>query len=144
MTARVIEARGDPVNWLRRLAMNNRTLAGLVLVLALFAKILIPSGFMPMATAHGLVIQVCTGTGPATMAVTITGQQTPGDDHKGGKADSPCAFSGLSVSSLAGADPILLALAILFATALVHQLGFARPAAEPSRLRPPLRGPPFN
>jgi hypothetical protein len=53
------------------------------------------------------------------MVITIPGleQGKPdGGDHPG-KAEQPCAFAGLSAPSLAATDPILLAVAILFALA---------------------------
>lgn len=110
----------------------------------LFAKVIIPSGFMPVATSHGIVISICSGTGPMTMVMNIPGLEHGKSDSDGhhGKTEQPCAFSGLSAPSLAAADPILLAAAILFVLALgMRPLRLQSSTALPY-LRPPLRGPP--
>jgi hypothetical protein len=54
----------------------------------------------------------------------------------------PCAFSGLSDQALGGADPMLLAAAIVFATAVIRHLAIITSITLPAFLRPPLRGPP--
>lgn len=127
---------------IRNLVRHHMGLAFVLVACVLFAKIVIPSGFMPVATSHGMVIQICTGMGPATMTMTIPGVPAPHDDHKDGKSESPCPFAGLNAPTLSGADPFLLALAVLFVMAL--GLRAIRPLALSSTdyLRPPLRGPP--
>lgn len=128
---------------LRRLALKNRKLAGLVLALALAMKLLVPGGFMPTSSDGGIVISICSGTGPTTMVMTIPGLEH-GKSNEGhqGKADQHCAFAGLSVPSLAAADPVLLTIAIAFAMALALWPTTAPIVRARSHLRPPLRGPP--
>lgn len=129
---------------LRNLVLANRPFACAVLALALLIKIIMPAGFMPTASNGQIVVSICSGTGPMTMVMTIPGLEhgkTDDGGHKG-KAEQPCAFSGLSAPSLAGADPILLAAAILFVLVLGTR-PLALPASiAPPYLRPPLRGPP--
>ena len=63
-------------------------------------------------------------------------------DH--GKAEMPCAFSGLSAASLGAVDPIQLAALIAFVLG-VGLLPAVLPAIIRRRyLRPPLRGPPLS
>lgn len=128
---------------LRRLVLANRHFACAILALALVMKIVVPAGFMPTVSDGRIVISICSGTGPTTMVVTIPGlEQDKPDGGKHGKADQPCAFAGLSAPSLAAADPILLAAAILFVLALgMRPLPLPAATASPY-LRPPLRGPP--
>ncbi len=130
---------------LRRLVLANRPFACAVLALALLMKIVVPSGFMPTISNGHIVVSLCSGMGPTTMVITIPGleHKSGGDSHKG-KAEQPCAFTGLSAPSLAAADPLLLAAAILFVLALGMR-PLALPASTaPPYLRPPLRGPPLH
>ena len=129
---------------LRRLVLNNPALASFVLALALAMKLVVPAGFMPTVDDGHIVISICTGTGPMKMVMAVPGK-APGEDgghHE--KAEQPCAFAGLSLPSLAAADPALLAAAILFVMVLGLRpiIPIARTAAP--YLRPPLRGPPHT
>lgn len=117
-------------------------LAIVLVAMTLFARIAVPSGFMPVATDHGIVMAICSGAGPVSAASAMA--EMP--QHKGktdaGKPESPCAFSGLAVPSLTGADPFLLMIALVFLMALgmLPSLRIALP--DRHGLRPPLRGPP--
>jgi hypothetical protein len=129
----------------RALIRQHKPLAIFLLACALITKVVIPSGFMPVATGHGIAIEVCSGMGPviaATPARAMPGMPNHQEGHKDGKSDSPCVYAGLSAPSLAAADAVLLALAIVFVLAMGLQA--ALPIAPPSVsfLRPPLRGPP--
>lgn len=107
-------------------------------------KLVLPAGFMPTMAEGRMVVRMCSGTGPMTMVMTIPGlEQSKHDDggHRD-KHEPPCAFSGLSTPSLAAADPILLALAILFVLAMGIRALAAPTTTAPPYLRPPLRGPP--
>jgi len=116
-----------------------------LIALALMAKALVPAGYMIDSDdgARTITVQLCADTAASSTTITIpiagdTGGQ--GKHHKA--AESPCAFTALSDSSLAGADPLLLAEALHHIIAL----GFA-PVNAPTlqgafHLRPPLRGPP--
>lgn len=131
------------MNRLRAFFMRRRALALLVVMAALCMKIVVPTGFMIGQNSKVLTVQLCTdGLGHAVTAkIVIPMKGEPGDSSgKQGKAE--CPFASLSMASMSGTDPALLALALAFILAL----GFA-PAqtSHPKRvsyLRPPLRGPP--
>lgn len=128
---------------MRNFLMGHRRLAVLVVMAALCMKIVVPTGFMIGQNSKVLTVQLCTdGLGhAATAKIAIPMKGDPGDSTgKQGKGD--CPFSSLSMASMTGADPALLALALAFILAL----GFAPTrTSHPKRvshLRPPLRGPP--
>jgi len=129
------------VQTLRRLALHHRRVAAVLFALALLAKLLVPSGYMPAFEGKTLVVAKCNAAGPITISIPMTGS---GHDEGGQKnsSDHPCAFSALGGQSLAAADPILLIEALVFAFVIAL---FALPL--PLRRgdnppRPPLRGPP--
>lgn len=137
---------------MRQFFGTHARLALLLAACVLFARIVIPTGFMPMATPGGIVVQMCTGNGAMALVVDASGKEILVQDSDGSqngndgsgqkKGDGLCAFSGLGAPSLAGADAALLAVALLF----VLTVGL-RPLSPPllhsvRRLRPPLRGPP--
>jgi len=106
-------------------------------------KVLVPAGFMPTLDHGEIVISICSGTGPMTMVMAMPGMEHgKKGDSQHGKTEQPCAFSGLSAPSLAAADPILLALAILFVMALALRPMVPSVVQQRPHLRPPLRGPP--
>ena len=129
----------------RTYLQNHRRLAALLLAVALCLKALIPGGYMLGQQANLLTITICAdatgGHVERAIAIPVSGKQA-GSDAERGKSDQVCPYSALAMSSLAGADALLLAAALAFALALAF-----RPMAQPrarqvSRLRPPLRGPP--
>ena len=106
-------------------------------------KVLVPAGYMPTVSGNSMIIQICSGYGPMTMAMPIPGKNdSTGQNEHQGKAEMPCAFSGLYAPSLAATDPVLLALAILFIMVAAIRVAIPVPASSPAYLRPPLRGPP--
>lgn len=129
---------------LRRHFLRHRALAGWIVATALLMKLLVPAGYMPAVSGNSVIIQICSGYGPMTMAMPMPmpGKQDHGQDHQQSKAEMPCAFSGLSAPTLAAADPVLLALAILFVMVVGARFVVPLPTASPAHLRPPLRGPP--
>ena len=129
---------------LRNLVLANRPFACAVLALALMMKLVMPAGYMPTVSSGQIIVSICSGTGPMTMVMTIPGLEhgkSEGDGHQG-KTEQPCAFSGLNAPSLAAADPVLLAAAILFVLALGMRPLVLPASTAPPYLRPPLRGPP--
>ncbi len=106
-------------------------------------KVLVPAGFMPTVDHGQIVISICSGTGPMTMVMAMPGMEhgKPGENQHS-KSEQPCAFSGLSAPSLAAADPVLLAIAILFVMALALRPMVPSVVRQRPHLRPPLRGPP--
>ena len=131
---------------LRRHIYRHGWLAALLVGFALLARIMIPTGFMPVQSANGLIIELCTGHGPVSIILDVPQKpgSTDGDHHDGGKEEGSCTFAGLGMSFLSGAAPVLLAITIAF----IHALGFLpfslRPFARPLYLRPPLRAPPVG
>lgn len=106
-------------------------------------KLLVPAGYMLHRSGGTMAIVPCSGTGPMPMPAMAA---MPGMKHGGGadhgKAERPCPFAALAAPALAGADPVLLALAIAFITAC-GVIAVRPPAIRPRAfLRPPLRGPP--
>ena len=129
----------------RRL-LAQRHLAVLLCAATLLLKLLVPTGYM-IGSEHGrMTIELCSGVAPKPMAMDMPGMHGDTPDHgrskDHGKAEMPCAFSGLSAASLAAVDPIQLAALIAF----VMSVGLAGLALPPpsrrAQLRPPLRGPP--
>ncbi|HZV19467.1 MAG TPA: DUF2946 family protein [Sphingobium sp.] len=116
--------------------------AAALLVLSL--RMLVPTGFMPVASEGRMVIQLCTGTGPATMVLDLgKAAPTSGDQHKAG--DGPCTYAGTFAGGLLAATPpsVLapaLALALLPNGAAIADLTVHRLAAPP----PPAIGPPLT
>jgi len=129
---------------MRALCKRYPWLVALCVGASLLVKLLVPAGFMPALSNGLLVIQICTGQGAQTVMLDVSqeaGDHQEGDHHK--KAEMPCAFSGLSAPALAGAHPILLAIAIAFIIATSFR---AAPPLIPWRrvyLRPPSQGPPI-
>jgi hypothetical protein len=130
---------------LRRLVLAHRHLAALICLTALALRLVVPSGFM-FASEHGrITVTICSGVAGKTMTVDMPGMRggMPGHGKSEGHGkEMPCAFSSLSAQALAGADPVLLLVAIAF----VMALGLRSPPRSVQRqtpyLRPPLRGPP--
>lgn len=103
-------------------------------------KVVVPAGFMPVAGPGQIMVLVCTQFGPQHVAIDVPGMPAkPGD---GAKMDQPCAFAGLGLAWLPGADPVLLAAALGFILALSFAAVVVPRLARTPRLRPPLRGPP--
>lgn len=128
---------------MRAFLFRHRLLAILVVMAALCMKIVVPTGFMIGQNSKVLTVQLCTdGLGhSATAKITIPMNGEPNDSTgKQGKGD--CPFSSLSMASMAGADPALLALALAFILALGFTPARTSLPKRVSYLRPPLRGPP--
>ncbi len=132
------------VTGLRALVRHHARLAALVLALAMAMKALVPAGYMIDTRTDYLTVIICSGTDAhSTIKIPIERDSAPGEDHQGkSKGDSPCAFAGLGMAALGGADLPLLAAAIAFVLAL----GFAPVRLPPLRqvrhLLPPSHGPP--
>lgn len=129
-----------------RLFRKHRTLATLLVVLALCVKALVPTGYMISPSSMVLTVEVC---GATNTSAEHTRQLVIPMDHHGGQdnsdhdqPDSTCTWTALSIAALAGAHPDLLASAL----ALILILGLLPQAVLPLGrtrfLRPPLRGPP--
>lgn len=112
-------------------------------VLALCLKAFLPTGFMLGQDHRTITVEICRDASGSGTALQMLVPLKTGRDHIPGQpAKGECPFGALSMVSLGGADPILLALAAAFIVAL----GFAPlrrvSTARSHHLRPPLRGPP--
>lgn len=127
----------------RRSIMQHRALAVWLVAAALAMKLLVPAGFMPVASAGSITFELCTGYGPQKMTMAMPGMAGKQGQQEGqGKMEMPCPFAGLSMPGVTGADPLLLIAAIAFVLAL-GLLITPRPLfGRMVYLRPPLRGPP--
>jgi hypothetical protein len=132
---------------LRRLIHAQPAIALIILAMALCVKALVPTGYMISAGSKTITVGLCTDGmgGPQTKTITIPmDPSAPVDPTHKSKADSPCAFSALSMGAMGGADAPLLALALAFilllGTVFVPQF-FAQSSV---RWHPPLRGPPSH
>lgn len=139
---------GAPMSAPRALIQRQPKLVMLVMALALCVKALVPSGYMVRSgTTELLTVALCSQGLDAPKTATIAIHKEGGSqdqDSEGGKTDTPCAFTALSMVSLGGADAPLLAMALLFILALGLAPSAAPLPAEPAYLRPPLRGPPLS
>lgn len=139
---------------LRHFLRHNRLAAIAILLIAVVARVAIPAGYMPTIENGRMVITLCSGQGPMRMALPDTGalhdvtamdaaaKHVPGQAPDGHGKDAPCGFAGLSLPSLAAADPLLLALAILFVVTTLYRLPHRPTIAAPAFLWPPRTGPP--
>jgi len=130
-----------PVHAFRTLLNRHILAAAALIALALAMRVLVPSGFMPTSDHNRIVVALCSGSGPATVAIDLGKEK--GDASHERAADMSCAFAGLGSPSLAGADPVLLVLAVAFALLLTAR-AVDPLSSVPLRLRPPLRGPPLT
>lgn len=128
---------------LRAFLIEHRRLAAIVVAFALLMKALLPAGYM-VGQAQGqkvLTILVCADASGDHLSRQVS---LPASGKKDGNPPSHdvCPFAGHAFPALGGADPIQIALAIVFALAL----GFAPvPLPRLARARhvlPPPCGPP--
>lgn len=119
-----------------------RALCAALVVLVLAMRVLVPSGFMPMQTARGVVITLCTGQG--AVSVIVDRDKAPGAPQQPkSQPGEHCAFAGggsvplLTQAALSAALPAWIVATGPIAFAL--RTGWiARLAAPP----PPSLGPP--
>lgn len=128
---------------------DRRQAAGLMLAaLALFVRLLFPTGFMlsPDRTALPTIV-ICTGQGAMTVTLDANGHKVEagqgGSDHKSdGKTSHPCTFAAATVSAVA---PVLVAVLIpqqLARVAGAPRLTTQRPGLGLAAPPPPTTGPP--
>lgn len=111
-------------------------------LLALGLRLMAPVGWMPVASANGVMFTLCSGSGEQKVTFGKDGQPVVPDT--GAAHSGPCAFAGMGTPALPDL-PHVVALQIF---ALFIALGLAATAsvrtATASWLRPPLRGPPLR
>ena len=130
---------------LRRIIQGHLPTVWVILLLTLCMKLVVPVGFMPDLSEHGIALIVCDGMAPSAAAQATPGMH--GHHHHHGhdgptKPDAPCPFAGLSAPVLGGADPIQLARALADILAAGLVVAIAVRLRTVGYLRPPLRGPP--
>lgn len=127
--------------------LAQRHFAVLLCAATLLLKLLVPTGYMIDNSSGHLNITICSGFGPAaTTMMDMPGMHGAMPNHgkskDHGKAEMPCAFSGLSAAMLGSIDPVQLAALIAFILALGLIATVPPAPSRPAYLRPPLRGPP--
>lgn len=135
---------------LRAFFLSHARMAAGLIALALCMKALMPAGYMLGGETRSITVQICADTLGAkiTKQIVLAGLTYGTQNHAnkgadGAKTDTPCAFAALGHGALGGADPFLLALALLFVLALGYAPQPALAAMRGHYLRPPLRGPPM-
>lgn len=131
---------------LRAFFLRHRATALAVIALALMMKALVPAGFMLDSGSRVLSVRLCEdsiGRVDHQVALTIKTIKTTAPTGKHVAAHDVCPFSSLAHASLGGADPVQLALALLFILAL--GLAPRTPLRLPRvlRLQPPAQAPPL-
>lgn len=131
---------------MRAITFQQRSWVIVILALALFVRAVIPAGFMVAPSSLKLTVQVCADGASDQTTVQIEvplskGGQRDQGDH--GQKNGPCAFSVLSMASMAqDHGPLLIvALATIVTTIITNGAPHSRQRAH--HLRPPLRGPPL-
>ncbi len=116
------------------------------MLLAVLLRLMVPAGWMPVSTADGVMITLCSGNGSQQIAVGKHGQPVipaPVTPANAETPAGPCAFSGLGTPALA-AVPAAVALQIFLFVALGVAASPRPRLAVANWLRPPLRGPPLR
>ena len=108
-------------------------------MLALWLRLLVPMGWMPVATSNGVMFTLCSGNGAQVISVGKDGTPAP---HDGATLQGACAFSGVGPPALPDVPPAvaIAVFAVFMALGLAATADLRLPAI--SWLRPPLRGPP--
>ncbi|NBC35338.1 hypothetical protein GTZ99_02065 [Novosphingobium sp. FSY-8] len=133
---------------IRAFLQRRHGLTAAVLVVSLAMKALVPGGFMLEGGQQTVTIRICSDANlPArqiTLALPMRGDGPFPASHDGkGNATAPCHFGVLGQPTLDHGDPVLLAMALLLALALVFAPLLPAFVRRLFHLRPPLRGPPL-
>ena len=112
-----------------------------LIVAALAVRMIIPAGTMPGSGARVLAVEICADASgiKQTQILIVPGKPAP---HHANADKGTCGFAGLATPALAGADPVLLAVALAFILAIGLALAAPSLPARFARFQPPLRGPP--
>ena len=114
-----------------------------LLALALAMKAMVPAGTMLDGAPNAMTVRICDGAAPDTARSIALPAQRGEAAAKATHDHQACPFSVLGLSLVGGADPVLLALALVFV--LLAGLAPRAPVhlARFGHLRPPLRAPPL-
>jgi hypothetical protein len=126
--------------------LAQRHLAVLLCAATLLLKLLVPTGYMIDNASGHFAITICSGFGPLTKTMDMPGMHgdmpDQGNPKDQGKAEMPCAFSGLSAAMTDAIHPVQLAALIAFIMAIGLATRILPAPSQSAYLRPPLRGPP--
>ena len=125
-----------------------------MLAAALFMRVLVPIGWMPVVDASGIHLEICSGWAkqpqpqphnPHHMAHAghhMPAEKAPAHQHEPSKhSGQPCAFSGLGLAFLEVAQPLAIVAAPDDEALPIH-LPAAIPARGLAAPPPPSTGPP--
>ena len=131
---------------MRAIIPKQRSLLMVIFALALLVRAVIPAGFMVSPSSLKLTVQICADGAPGQTSIQVEvplskGGQRDKSDH--GQKSGPCAFSALSMASMAQDHrPLsIVALATIIATIITN--GAPHLQQQAHHPRPPLRGPPL-
>lgn len=131
------------MNLVRAFFLRHRALAIVLVLATLCMKALVPTGFMIGQNAKVLTVQICDDAFGNHAVKQIAIPMKDGGSESGSKqGKGECPFTSLSMASMSGADPALLALALAFILALGFVPTRTACPEHVFHLRPPLRGPP--
>jgi len=127
---------------LRALILRYRLVAAMILGAAIVVRAMLPAGFMPDMGSRTIRVVICMESQGLQAVAEIAVPSRTDSQHGPRAGHEECAFASQMAPAMAGADILLLALALAF----ILLIGLA---SEPLRLfghkrglRPPLRGPP--
>jgi len=134
------------MKFLRVTLLQHRKMALIVVLAALCMKAIVPAGFMAGQTSKILTVQICADASGGPIVKQLVIPMEDRGNSSSGKHDSKnagvCHFSSLTMASMGGIAPELLAIALAFILALGFALARVFLPKSLSFLRPPLRGPP--
>ena len=128
----------------RNLFRRHRSVALVIIVVALAMKVIVPAGFMPAAQGNVLTIVMCDGSGQAIadkIVVSVPGKPEAG---KVIKHEGTCPWGGQSHDALGAVDAVLAAILLLWILSQAFRPVSSAALGSAAYLRPPLRGPPVN
>lgn len=113
----------------------------IAVLFALSLRILVPTGFMPVVSHQGLVVQLCSSISGETVTIDL-GETRPGEKQQY-PSDGPCLFAGDSSPGVMASAELSTILQFVFGLSLfvgtaIADLTTSRLAAPP----PPSQGPP--
>jgi hypothetical protein len=131
---------------MRAIIPKQRSLLMVIFALALLVRAVIPAGFMVSPSSLKLTVQICADGAPGQTSIQVEvplskGGQRDNSDH--GQKSEPCAFSALSMASMAGDHSTLLNVALAVIVGTIVTNGATHLRRKTRHLRPPLRGPPL-
>ena len=107
----------------------------LLMLAALALRIAVPAGFMPVADAEGIRVEICTGAGKGFIELD------PGNS-RGEPQRDPCPYGLAAAAALDAPPPLGLLTAPPAPLALPYPGLIAARLIAARALRPPARGPP--